>query len=191
MAIAISIDVPDVMVPTAQESDPPRTVVEMVDSQPTAPHEGLSRLLTDKNFKTVQKLAKLANMRNTLAWFDDDEIVELHYALLKGSVSSLIDARTDCDHKDDIHRWVADDSVHPFSFRKCCELEGCDPEIMRMEIDRMVKKFAKESIRPVKRIIPDVSITLGPETEPQENNGSPFQREEWGLFRSLDADDAA
>jgi len=72
--------------------------------------------------------------------WSDEEIMGLRSYLLHKTLSILEDGRSCIFVRTESLDWLLDDSIHPFSFRVCCEIEGVNPDLMREGVIGLIKQ---------------------------------------------------
>jgi hypothetical protein len=75
----------------------------------------------------------------------DEEILYLCDRLLENSLRSLFDGRCSIDTAVEIHKWMTEPKdMNPFSFNRCCEVSGLDPETIREEVLNRYKRTHRQ-----------------------------------------------
>lgn len=79
---------------------------------------------------------------SVINWTDED-IVRLRKGVLKKTLSLLADGRSCLRARTEALEWLMDDSIHPFSFRICCEAIEVDAVSLRDKVLKMLKRSKK------------------------------------------------
>lgn len=72
-------------------------------------------------------------------WTDED-VEQLKIYVWKKSISSLKDRRVCLRTRTECLDWLLDDSIHPFSFRSCCNAVNVNPAAIRDKMIEIIKR---------------------------------------------------
>lgn len=73
----------------------------------------------------------------------DDYIEWLRGYILKRTLRQLLHPQVSAEGRQDAYEWLMDDSIHPFSFRVCCEAHGTDYIEVRLGVESIMRKHMK------------------------------------------------
>lgn len=79
---------------------------------------------------------------SVINWTDED-IARLRRGVLKKTLSIFSDGRSCLRARTEALEWLMDDSIHPFSFRICCESIEVDAVSLRDKVLEMLKRRKK------------------------------------------------
>lgn len=69
----------------------------------------------------------------------DEEISLLRQRMLQYALHALASTKTCNSTRDEWIEWVEDDHLTPFSFIICAQESGCDPEALKVRVQRLVR----------------------------------------------------
>lgn len=107
--------------------------------------EDLPILRRRKRRKFTLSPAQLARRVEQLEFslWNEDEMLQLREYVLMRSLATISTDLHSLDTEQDVLDWVHSDSIHPFSFRVCCEAACLDPDELREAVDYTMSRHSK------------------------------------------------